>query len=112
MEERPEVIIPRFKLVVSYDIAVPTHESYYQFILGELVPAMQEMGVYMIEAWHTAYGEYPLRMATFVAEDYSTIQRMLESDRWNALENELLTYVRNYSRKIVAYRQGFQFVRS
>lgn len=111
MEEQPEVIFPRYKLIVSYDIAVPTQESYYQFVLGELVPAMQEMGVYMTEAWHTAYGEYPLRMATFVAEEYTTIQSMLDSDRWLALENELQGYVRNYSRMIIAYRQGFQFVR-
>lgn len=111
MDEDPQVIIPRYKMIISYDVALPTQESYYQFIIGELVPAMQEMGVYMTEAWHTAYGEYPLRMAAFVAEDFETLQAMLDSDRWQTLESQFRTYVRNYKRKIVSYRQGFQFVK-
>jgi hypothetical protein len=109
--EEPQVIVPRFKMIVSYDVATPMQETYYQFVLGEMIPAMQEMGVFMTEAWHTAYGEYPLRMAAFVSEDLETIQDMLDSDRWQSLETELLSYVRNYSRKVVEYRQGFQFVR-
>jgi hypothetical protein len=112
MDEDPEVIIPRYKMIISYDVALPTQESYYQFIISELVPAMQEMGVYMTEAWHTAFGAYPLRMAAFVAEDFDTIERMLESDRWQELENQFRAYVRNYSMKVIPYRQGFQFVRA
>jgi hypothetical protein len=111
MDEEPQVIIPRYKMIVSYDVATPMQENYYQFVIGELVPAMQEMGVYMTEAWHTAYGEYPLRMAAFVAEDLETIQDMLDSDRWQTLETELRSYVRNFQMRIIEYRQGFQFVR-
>ncbi len=112
MDEEPQVIIPRYKMIMSYDVTLPAQEGYYQFVLGEMVPALQEMGVYMTEAWHTAYGEYPIRMASFVAEDYQTIHSLLESDRWRELESELMTYVRNYSCKVVSFRQGFQFVRS
>lgn len=111
-DQESEVIIPRYKMIMSYDVLPNSHDTYYQFILGELVPAMQEMGIYMTEAWHTAYGDYPIRMSGFVAEDYETIQGMLDSQRWQDLENQLRSYVRNYSRIIVEYRQGFQFVRS
>lgn len=110
-DQEPEVIIPRFKLIVTYDVPSGGHDHYYQFIMSEFIPAMQEMGVYMAEAWHTAYGDYPLRMASFVAEDYETIQNMLSSKRWRELEGRFLTYVRNYSHKVVEYRPGFQFVR-
>jgi hypothetical protein len=51
-------------------------------------------------------------MTGFVAEDYESIQSMLDSERWHDLEDRLLSYVRNYSCKVVEYRQGFQFVRS
>jgi hypothetical protein len=105
-----EVIVPRFKMIVSYDLIPSTQDSYYQFVLGEMVPAMQEMGVYMTEAWHTAYGEYPVRMVSFVAEEFDTINEMLESQRWHDLETRLQNYIRNYTRKVVEYRQGFQFV--
>lgn len=109
-EHDEEVIVPHFKMIISYDVLPNNHDNYYQFILGEMVPAMQEMGVYMTEAWHTAYGEYPIRMVSFVAEDIDTIHSMLDSSRWHELENRLMSYIRNYTRKIVEYRQGFQFI--
>jgi hypothetical protein len=109
-EENEQVIIPHFKMIISYDVLPSSHENYYQFVLGEMVPAMQEMGVYMTEAWHTAYGEYPIRMVSFVSEDIETINDMLGSDRWQDLETRLQSFIRNYSRKIVEYRQGFQFI--
>lgn len=111
-DEEANVIVPRYKMIVSYDVIPSTQDSYYQFVLGEMVPAMQEMGVYMTEAWHTAYGEYPIRMVTFVAEEADIIYDMLESERWGDLETRLLSFIRNYTRKVVQYRQGFQFIQS
>jgi len=111
-DEEANIIIPRIKMIVSYDVIPSSQDNYYQFVLGEMVPAMQEMGVYMTEAWHTAYGEYPIRMVTFVAEEPEIVYDMLESDRWNDLETRLLGFIRNYTRKVVAYRQGFQFIMS
>ena len=111
-DEEANVIVPRYKMIVSYDVVPSTQDSYYQFVLGEMVPAMQEMGVYMTEAWHTAYGEYPIRMVTFVAEEVDIIYDMLESERWGDLETRLLSFIRNYTRKVVPYRQGFQFIQS
>jgi len=111
-DEESNVIVPRYKMIVSYDVIPSSQDSYYQFVLGEMVPAMQEMGVYMTEAWHTAYGEYPIRMVIFVAEESDIIFDMLGSDRWNDLETRLMSFIRNYSRKIVAYKQGFQFIMS
>jgi hypothetical protein len=111
-DEEANIIVPRFKMIVAYDVIPSSQDNYYQFVLGEMVPAMQEMGVYMTEAWHTAYGEYPIRMVTFVAEESDIIYDMLESDRWNDLETRLLGFIRNYTRKVVPYRQGFQFIMS
>jgi hypothetical protein len=63
----------------------------------------------MIEAWHTAYGQYPLRQAGFVAEELGTLHEALTSARWSELEARFLTFVRNYNYKIVRFRGGFQF---
>jgi hypothetical protein len=110
-DQEREIIIPRYKVIVLYDVLPSNHESYFQFVMSELVPSLQEMNVYMTEAWHTAYGDYPLRMAIFVAEDIGTIWSMLDSDRWQELESRFQSYVRNYSLKVVKYRRGFQFIR-
>lgn len=107
----PQIIIPRYKMIVTYDLLPGDRDSYYQFVMGELVPALQDMKVYMTEAWHTGYGNHPLRMMSFVAEEYTTIQDLLESTRWRELESQLQMYVENYTRKVIEYRRGFQFIR-
>lgn len=109
-DHESEIIVPRYKMIVAYDMLPSNNDNYLQFVLGELVPAMQEMGVYMTEAWHTGYGEYPIRMVSFVAEDIETIYGMLDSDRWRDLEGRLMSFIRSYKRKVVAYKQGFQFI--
>lgn len=111
MDNDSSYIVPRYKLIMTWDMASPAPEDYYRYVIQEMIPAMQEMGVYITEAWHTAYGNYPLRMASFVAEDFETLEAMLASDRWNVLESEFMTYVRNLDKQVVGYRQGFQFVR-
>ncbi len=104
-----EFFVPKIKMIVTYDIQPAALEPYQQFVVAELVPGMQEMGLYMIEAWHTAYGQYPLRQAGFVAEDMGTLQDALASSQWSELEARFLTFIRNYNYKIVRFRDGFQF---
>jgi len=106
----PQMIIPRYKMIMLYDIQPGRREMYYEFVLGEFVPALQEMGIYIAEAWQTAHGEHPDRMASFVAEDYDTIEDAINSRRWFDLDERFRRYVTNYTLKIVPYRPGFQFI--
>lgn len=103
-------IVPRYKVLLVYDLDSPDTNSYYQFVMGEFVPAVQAMGLYMLEAWHTAYGSYPIRLVGFVAEDLDTIREAFESDTFRRLEATFQRYVTNYTRKVVAFREGFQFI--
>jgi len=100
---------PRVKLLLSYNIAPETQQEYYEFILREFIPKLQEMGVAMTEAWHTAYGNYPLRMAGFVAPDVETMTDLLRSDEWKKLEQQFNQLVTNLQLKVVPYKEGFQF---
>ncbi len=102
---------PRYKMIISYDTHPESQAEYQQFVMEEFVPQLQEMGVYMLEVWHTAYGDYPVRMISFVTEEYSTIRSLFESEEWQELEAQLLSFVSNYSIKVVRYRPGFQFAR-
>lgn len=110
-QQEHEIIIPRYKLIVTYDVIPSAQERYFRFLMSEVIPMLQEQGIYMTEAWHTAYGSYPLRMAGFVSEELENINDVLDSEGWADLEEELLGYVRNYTLRVVAYRQGFQFFR-
>jgi len=102
-------IYPRYKLLLMYDIRPEMYDPYFQYVTGEFVPALQNMGLYMLTVWHTAYGEYPVRQVEFVSEDLETMLEIFQSDRWEEMEGHLLTYIVNYQRKIVRFRQGFQF---
>ncbi len=105
----PKTIIPRYKLLMRYDINQDMQEAYYQFVVGEFVPTLQSLGLYMLQVYHTAYGHYPVRQTEFVAEDLETIRAALNSDTWERLQTKLNSYTNNYSHKIVRFRDSFQF---
>ena len=99
------------KLILSYDIQPDiSQESYFQFILGEMVPALQSLGVHMSGAWHTAYGNYPIRLVEFIAPDRATLDDVLTSTTWAEMEDKLGEFVMNYSKKVVTLKEDhFQF---
>ncbi|MBN1963235.1 MAG: hypothetical protein JW910_01225 [Anaerolineae bacterium] len=103
------MITPRYNLMLTYDIAPDQEEAFYRFALSEFVPGMQSLGLYLIRAWHTIFGEYPIRQSEFVAENLDTIWTALESEKFVQLEERLLGYVSNYHRKVVHFSDRFQF---
>jgi hypothetical protein len=104
-----QMIIPRYKMLMSYDILPESRDTYYEFVLGEFVPSVQKMGLYMVEAWHTAYGNYPILLTGFIVEDLETLHTALDSEDFRQLEERFRSYVDNYRRKVVPFRDGFQF---
>jgi hypothetical protein len=97
------------KLLITYDPIPETREAYLEYVLGEFVPGLERAGLPMSEAWHTAYGSYPLRLAGFRAPDQETLETFLASEDFRRLESRLRSYVVNYRRRIVPDRPGFQF---
>src|SRR3972149_10848784 len=88
-EELMPIDPQRVKLILTYDIIGETQDRYYQYMLGEMVPAVQSLGLYMSGAWHTAYGEYPVRLVEFVADDQMALKEELESTAWGRVEGRL-----------------------
>ncbi|MBC7870842.1 MAG: hypothetical protein H7Y09_08375 [Chitinophagaceae bacterium] len=105
----PIQIIPQYRLMMRYDIRLEMYEPYYHYVTNEFVPALQNMGLYMIGIWHTAYGEYPLRQVEFVTDNLDTVLEVFQTDRWRKLEGKLQSFTNQYERKLVRYRDRFQF---
>lgn len=97
------------KLLLIYDPLPEQREEYFSYVLGEFVPALESLGLKLCEAWHTAYGDYPLRLTAFQAADRATLEAVLASEDFRDLENRLQDYVINYRRKIVSEQRRFQF---
>lgn len=102
-------IIPQYKLLICYDVKRGMHSVYYRYVVNEFVPALNEMGIYVTQAWHTAYGNYPVRQVEYVVDSIETLNTAFDSEKWQDLENRLKAFTTSYERKIVHYRHGFQF---
>jgi hypothetical protein len=96
------------KLLLTYEVPHQKLQEYYQFVMGSYVPAMQAYGLQMSEAWHTAYGDAPNRLIGFICHDESIMKRVLESDDWKLLNDQLQNLVTDFSYKVIPYRGGFQ----
>jgi len=96
------------KILLSYHLNTAYTQDYYQFVLGRYIPAMQEMGLQMSEAWHTAYGSAPNRLVGFVCSDWQTMEGVLTDESWLSLNEQLEEYVSEFSYKVIPYRGGFQ----
>lgn len=105
-------IIPRYKLMLFYDLVGHETDAYYQFIMTEMIPALHENGLFIFRAFHTIpgpeSGDHQMRQVEFVAQDLETVRDVLNSDMWAKFEERLRQHATNYSRKIVHFRQGFQ----
>ena len=97
------------KLLLSFDPKPGPREAYFRYMLGEFIPTMELLGLKLVEAWHTAYGPYPLRLTGFIAEDRRRLEEILASEDFRAMEEKLLEYVQNYNRRIVPLGRRFQF---
>jgi hypothetical protein len=97
------------KLLVTYDIRAGQENVYRRFILEEFLPQAQELGLAPSDAWHTAYGSYPLRLLGFVADDLESAQAARKSDQWQALIGRLAGYTLNLKQRVVPFRGGFQW---
>lgn len=105
---RPININPKYKLLLTYDIRPEHEERYYRYVMGEFVPEVQRLGLYMHRAWGVVYGDYPMRLIEFVTERDSIVDEVLNTERWRKLEDDLKRYIENYERKLVRYQPGFQ----
>jgi hypothetical protein len=97
-----------FKLIMSWNIRPGREDKYFEFAVKELGPGLVKLGVQPTDAWYTAYGDRPQILTGCIAEDIESIQRALTSDEWHKLKSKLLTYVTDYSQKIIRASGGFQ----
>lgn len=97
------------KLLMSWDIAPEHEQEYFEFVIGEWIPGIQRMGLEPTEAWATIYGEYPQIQVALLAPNLPEAMRVLNSMDWSRLRDQLFTFVKNYSYKVVPAKGGFQF---
>jgi uncharacterized protein YjeT (DUF2065 family) len=97
-----------FKLLMSWNIRPGREDEYFEFVIQEFGPGLIKLGVRPTDSWYTQYGDRPQILTGGVVEDLEGLQRALASDEWRKLTRKLLTYVTDYSQKIIRASGGFQ----
>ena len=96
------------KLLLTYNIRPNRETEYYRFVLGEFLPALQNIGLIMVDGWHTAYGDYPIRLIVFQTQDETEMRAALKSKEWQDGKETLLKMVTDYEERLVPARNVFQ----
>ncbi len=97
------------KLLLAYDIKPNREAEYYRYVLGEFLPTLQNMDLVMVEGWHTAYGDYPMRLIALRADSEEQLRYVRQTDDWREAKDKLLKLVRNYEEYVVPAKKMFQF---
>jgi hypothetical protein len=97
------------KLLLAYNIRPNREAEYYRYVLGEFLPSLQNMDLMMIEGWHTAFGDYPMRLIVLQADDDLKLRTIMQSEQWHTGKERLLKLVRDYEERVVPAKQVFQF---
>ncbi len=96
------------KLLMTWDILPGKEQEYFEFVVRELVPGMQRLGIQPTEAWLTTFGERPQILTGGVTEDLKTMRGALSTDDWKTLRGKLSEFVSNFDLKVVKASGGFQ----
>lgn len=96
------------KILMTWDILPGREQDYFEFVVRDFVPGMQEMGLQPSDAWYTYYGDHPQIMAAAVVNSKSEMDRVIASDAWIDLTNKLMEYVHDFDYKVIPARGGFQ----
>ncbi len=96
------------KLIMRWNVRHEMESEYFEFLVHELIPAMNTLGIGDIQVWYTAYGTCEQKMAEGVMDSTDDMLRIMRTEEWGQLTEKLQGFVHNYSQKIIAGTRGFQ----
>jgi len=96
------------KLLMTWDILPGREQEYFEFVVRDWIPGIQRLGLEPSDAWFTMYGDQPQILAAAQSSSLNTLQRILNSQDWKNLTQQLLDYVEDFNYKVVSARTGFQ----
>ena len=109
MTETEMAISEPVKLIMTWDIAPTKEREYFEFVVREFIPGLQNLDLEISEAWATSFGNRPQIQVGVKMPDYARLQQMLKSKEWNDLHEQLLEYIVNYNQKVARFLTRFQF---
>jgi len=94
---------------MTWDINPEHEQEYFEFVVRDFLPEVQKLGFKLSDAWVTVYGEQPQILVGAVLPNFQKVMKIIDSEEWALLLNNLLDFVTDYQQKIVSASGGFQF---
>jgi hypothetical protein len=96
------------KLLMTWDITPGREQEYFEFVVREFIPAIQQLGLETTDAWVTVYGDRPQILASAEARGKESLDNILTSIEWDKLLVKLNDYVENLQFKMLHAKPGCQ----
>ncbi len=96
------------KLLLTWNVRTGQEESYLEFVTQEFPESMLRADLQPTEAWYTVYGDWPEVTMGFMVKDLPTLKAFLSSDTWKELKGKLSHYIKDFNKKAVPLRRGYQ----
>lgn len=96
------------KVIMRWNVRPELESEYFEFLVHELIPSMNKLGISDIQVWYTAYGECEQKMAEGISESAEDMLRIMRTTEWHNLTDRLQGYVEDFSQKVIPATRGFQ----
>jgi len=96
------------KLLMTWDILPGREQEYFEFVVREFIPELQQLGLEPTDAWVTVYGGQPQILTSAEVRTNESLVNILISSGWDSLLGKLSDYVENLEFKTVHSKPGFQ----
>jgi hypothetical protein len=93
---------------MTWDIRPGSEQEYFEFVVREFIPEIQQLGLEPTDAWVTVYGDKPQILTSARVGEESSLNSILISDDWDKLLAKLSDFVDNLEYKLVHEKPGFQ----
>ena len=97
-----------YKLLLSWDILPGREQEYFEFVVREIIPGIQELGLEPSDAWLTLYGDQPQILTGIQVDTLDSVNQIITSPEWDSIVGKLLDYVDDLEIKTVRAKPGFQ----
>jgi hypothetical protein len=97
------------KLILTWDISPEHEQEYFEFVVREFLPEVQQMGFEVSDAWVTVYGQQPQILVAAIMPSMQKIKETIGGEAWGTLMNKLMDFVVNFQYKVVPSNSSFQF---
>ena len=100
--------MPAVKLLMTWDILPGKEQEYFEFHIREFIPALEDIGLKLNEAWITVYGKGPKLAAEAVLEDLDKAMELINSSGWEDLSMQLGDFAENFDYKVIPAKKSWQ----